>query len=1062
MRAPVVRHLSWLRDVRLLRGLPCLAVLVLAGCASQSPFNTQSARAHVDRLAGTIGSRPAGTQANAQARTYLIETLQLYGFDVRVQETDAAWPEGGITARVANIIAIRNGAVRDAVALVAHYDSVATGPGAGDDALGVAVALEAARVLAARPSPRYSLMVLLTDAEEDGLMGARALVQDEEIRSRLRTYLNLEATGTSGPVPLFETGPGSGPALHAWARAPRPRGGSYMQAIYERLPNDTDFSVFRTLDIFGLNFAAVGDSYAYHTNRDRADRVDPRALASFGANVVDIVTRLDSGTLDRSDARPVYFSVLERTAVVMTSTTARVLGVLAVLLGVVVWLLLARASLRAFGPLAFLMTFAWATIATGAVALALVAAVWLLRAARAELHPWYASPWRLFFFMTMMVIVCTWLVRRLVALMPERVRAIGTPSAVWITALPVWVLIALLLVVYAPAASYLATVPLLIAGLVVPAGLMSMRLLRVSSALVAIGTWAIWAPDAAALLEFSVSIFARLPVVTPTWLFPAMFMAIGVFLWPPVLAMLVGRVQFRLRHGLAGSILAMVLVVSAALVLLADAYTSERPQRRSAAFVDDHVTGVAWWQLSGNEPGVDIAAGPRNVQWEPVQLEARHRLRVQSGAFLFEGRVDTGQAPLPSRVTAVITRHASGADIEVGIAAHTLERLSAAFVLPEPVVPTYSSLVGRTASAGWGARYANVPSAGLVWRATVPASQADALSDTQVWLSWPELPGAEPSSPLPAWLPDTRTAWSTATVVKVGVSADERQEPLPSVLGESRYVPTPHGRLHYYETGSGDTTLVFLHGLGGAATQWRHQLPLAEGRRALFIDLPGHGLSDGQGSTANYSVGAMNASVLVALESAGVRRAVIVGHGLGALIGTSLAQVPGREIEGVVSVNGTLLPPHDSQRFGHGAAMATVPSGASRADLDVAVTGHVAESVPETLRHEVAADLMRTPEHVLRGVLGDYGATGRAKPGAIGSGFPPSPFVEGVRWTGPVLALVSRTAATPGDIEANLRAHYPTLDFRAIDASSQYLMLERPSEVNDAIAGFLLGRGLLR
>ncbi len=129
-----------------------LGGLVLAGCARTERFNVQNAHAHVERLTAS-GSRWSGTPANEKARAYLIETLQLYGFDVRVQEADASWREAGVTTRVANIIAVKPGQQRDAIALVSHYDSVAWGPGAGDDALGTAVALEAARVLGARTSP---------------------------------------------------------------------------------------------------------------------------------------------------------------------------------------------------------------------------------------------------------------------------------------------------------------------------------------------------------------------------------------------------------------------------------------------------------------------------------------------------------------------------------------------------------------------------------------------------------------------------------------------------------------------------------------------------------------------------------------------------------------------------------------------------------------------------------------------------------------------------------------------------------------------------------------------
>ena len=105
-------------------------------------------------------------------------------------------------------------------------------------------------------------------------MGAAALVTDREVTSRLRAYINLESIGSSGTSILFETGPGNAWLVAPWARrAPHPRGGSYAIEVYRRLPNDTDFSILKTRDVPGLNFAAVGDSYAYHTARDTPERL---------------------------------------------------------------------------------------------------------------------------------------------------------------------------------------------------------------------------------------------------------------------------------------------------------------------------------------------------------------------------------------------------------------------------------------------------------------------------------------------------------------------------------------------------------------------------------------------------------------------------------------------------------------------------------------------------------------------------------------------------------------------------------------------------------------------
>jgi pimeloyl-ACP methyl ester carboxylesterase len=1022
------------------------ALAAVAGCGlGEGRFDRQNARAHIERLAGAIGSRPAGSPANEKARAYLIETLQLYGFDVRVQEADAHWTEAGYTGRVANVIGIRNGQSRDAIALVSHYDSVTAGPGAGDDAFGVAAALEAARVLAARPSPRYSLMVVFTDAEEDGLLGARALVQDAEVKARLKTFINIEAIGVSGPVPLFETGPGTGPALRAWADSPQPRGGSYMLAIYKALPNDSDATVLRELGGFGLNFAAVGNSHAYHTDRERPDRVSPAALGAIGDNLISIVERLDAGPLEGTPDDAIYFSVFDRRAFVLSATAARALAVVAVVLGLVAWVGLMRHGLRTYGVTPVLVTFAWATLATGAVAVTLWGSVWVLRAARAELHPWHASPWRLFLFMTIMVVAMTWVVRRLAAVTPIRLRPLGTPGAVWMAALPVWTAAAVATLVYAVGASYLVSIPLAIIGLLLPLGFARPGIMRAASAVAAVVVWALWALDAWALLYFAVAALARVPLVTPTWLFPVLFMFFGVFLWPPVLAVLVGRPALRVRHGIAGSVLAIIAVVSAALVLLAPAYTAEQPQRRSAIHVDDRVAGRAFWRLGSNEPGVDIVSGPANVTWTPVAAGADDPWRSQE-AFVFEGEVAAPTNDPPARLSSRVVRRADGADLEVHVGPHDLSRLSVAFVLPEAVVPTFTSLPGRTREGRWQARHVNVPRAGLTWHATVPASQADALAKVEVRLMRPELPGAEAPAHVPTWLSRERTAWRTVAVTVLGISPDESGVTPDSALGESRFAPTPLGRVHYLDRGTGGTALVFLHGWGGHAEFWRDQLPLAAGHRALFVDLPGHGRSDvGDGP---YSIANVAEALHVTLQSAGVSRAVVVGHSLGALVGWHLALRAPDRVEALVSVDGTLLPfmrtPDDVASFA-----ADINPADMRPFIETLAANLFSEASPPALRERVLEQMRRTPPQVLAPLMQEV---------LVMSG---APFTPGTLER-PVLALETTAADTPATYEAQLRAVFPTLDYRAFPNAGHYVMMERPREVNDAIAGFLLGRGLLR
>ena len=86
-----------------MRGVTALAVASLAlcpGCSRPpSDFSIDNARAHLVQLASAIGSRPAGTAANARARAYLADVLTRSGFAVRIQTADATNARFGVSGR---------------------------------------------------------------------------------------------------------------------------------------------------------------------------------------------------------------------------------------------------------------------------------------------------------------------------------------------------------------------------------------------------------------------------------------------------------------------------------------------------------------------------------------------------------------------------------------------------------------------------------------------------------------------------------------------------------------------------------------------------------------------------------------------------------------------------------------------------------------------------------------------------------------------------------------------------------------------------------------------------
>src|SRR4029079_16016928 len=230
-----------------------------------------------------------------------------------------------------------------------------------DGAAGLALSLEAARVRGARADRRHGLYVLVTDGEESGLMGAAGLTADRDVMNRLQAYINIEATGADGPALLFETGPGSAWIVKPWARgAPHPRGSSYALEIYKRLPNDTDFSIFKRHDIPGLNFALVADSYPYHTARDTPDRLSNRALMQTGENVVETARRL--GALDvraRSASAATYFDIGGTVALSWGPVTAWFVAAAALAVGLLAWFKTLGASVRLIGLWRWVLDAVW-------------------------------------------------------------------------------------------------------------------------------------------------------------------------------------------------------------------------------------------------------------------------------------------------------------------------------------------------------------------------------------------------------------------------------------------------------------------------------------------------------------------------------------------------------------------------------------------------------------------------------------------------------------------------------------------------------------------------------
>jgi hypothetical protein len=280
--------------------------------APENEFSSQRALAHVREITGV--PHPLGTDANAVVRKYLLTQLSALGVqtsvfsDVGINASKAVVVAG----RVNDIVGLLPGSSPGpAIMLMAHYDSVLRAPGAGDDASGIATILEVVRALRAGPPLQRNVIILFTDGEEEGLLGAEAFAHSHPWISNVGLILNFEARGNRGPSLLFETSKGNSALVDAVARVvPHPIGSSLFYALYKLLPNDTDFTVFRPFNIAGLNFAFGEGLEAYHSPLDTPENLNLASLqhdGSYGLALVRHFGQLDLTGLQRQREDDVFF-----------------------------------------------------------------------------------------------------------------------------------------------------------------------------------------------------------------------------------------------------------------------------------------------------------------------------------------------------------------------------------------------------------------------------------------------------------------------------------------------------------------------------------------------------------------------------------------------------------------------------------------------------------------------------------------------------------------------------------------------------------------------------------
>lgn len=295
--------------------------LVAPHGASGTGFSQERAFATLSSLLKEERPHVTGSAENAIVRDRILENLRGAGYAPDTQTAFQCGPPDrfpGCT-QIENIIAVHKGTgTGKALLVTAHYDSVGAGPGVSDDGAGTAIVLELARALVGRAT-KNDVILLITDGEETGLRGALAFARRHPLMAKVGLVLNIEARGASGPSMMFETGPGNAKLIEFFAdTVGHPVSNSLLYEIYKRMPNNTDFTIYREAGLGGYNFAFTGSGALYHSERDNLANIDRDTLQHHGDNAFALSFKLADADLAalKSPADASYFDLFGRALLV--------------------------------------------------------------------------------------------------------------------------------------------------------------------------------------------------------------------------------------------------------------------------------------------------------------------------------------------------------------------------------------------------------------------------------------------------------------------------------------------------------------------------------------------------------------------------------------------------------------------------------------------------------------------------------------------------------------------------------------------------------------------------
>ncbi|WP_247384714.1 MULTISPECIES: alpha/beta hydrolase [unclassified Bradyrhizobium] len=256
---------------------------------------------------------------------------------------------------------------------------------------------------------------------------------------------------------------------------------------------------------------------------------------------------------------------------------------------------------------------------------------------------------------------------------------------------------------------------------------------------------------------------------------------------------------------------------------------------------------------------------------------------------------------------------------------------------------------------------------------------------------------------------------------------------------------TKDGRFAYESAGDpGAIPLIFLHGIGGAARAWRHQLATFDDRfHAIAWDMPGYG---GSVPLASVSIAALADALQQFIEQLGATKPVLVGHSIGGMIVQKwLVQFPQLARAVVLAQTSPAFGKTDGdwQKSFIAARLGPLDRGETMKSLAPSLVKELVGDDPDPDGLELARECMASvPEASYRAMM--LALIGFDQRGSLKDISVPTLLLSG-----------SKDNNAPAPMMAKTAAYIPSADYVELAGVGHLANLERPEAFDAALSRFL-------